>query len=164
MVRLSTAQALSGIRALVPGFLAENPEVAFALQRARFQAAAAAGDGVRALKLARAELAPLAQACPHLLPQLKVLFAPPGSQPCLYVANNLMPVHLRSHCAIDSTGGTVLGIASPRCGLSCLLSGLRTQCGSAFCRVCSSSCGIPGVRWRSRAKVSCLGTARPILF
>ena len=77
MVRLSTAQALSGIRALVPGFLAESPEVAFALQRARFQAAAAAGDGVRALRLARAELAPLAQACPHLLPQLKVLFAPP---------------------------------------------------------------------------------------
>ena len=69
---MRTAQALSSIRALVPSFLAGNPEVAFALQRARFQAAAAAGDGVRALKLARAELAPLAQACPHLLPQLKV--------------------------------------------------------------------------------------------
>ena len=71
-MKRSTAQALAGITALVPGFLAANPDVAFALQRALFQAAAAAGDGGRALKLARAELAPLAQACPHLLPQLKV--------------------------------------------------------------------------------------------
>ena len=77
----------------MPGFLAENPEVAFALQRARFQVAAAAGDGVRALKLARAELAPLAQACPHLLPQLKVPVAPNTSQPCLYVADSFSLVH-----------------------------------------------------------------------
>jgi hypothetical protein len=67
-----TAQALPGIEALVPGFLDGRSDVAFALHAARFHAAAAAGDGVGALQLARAELAPRAQACPHLLPKLKV--------------------------------------------------------------------------------------------
>ncbi len=56
----------------MPGFLDGRSDVAFALHAARFHAAAAAGDGVGALQLARAELAPRAQACPHLLPKLKV--------------------------------------------------------------------------------------------
>ncbi|KAK9834263.1 hypothetical protein WJX81_001484 [Elliptochloris bilobata] len=82
-------EALASIETHVPGLLSVNPDVAFALQRARFQAAAKAGDGGKALHLARSELGPLAQAFPQLLPQLKVALAslipskrhPPGAAP-----------------------------------------------------------------------------------
>lgn len=88
-----TAQALAGINALAPGFLGAHPDVAFALQRARFQAAAAAGDSVGALQLARSELSPLAQACPHLLPQLKARTAGQSMRTSLFQIGHSLVVH-----------------------------------------------------------------------
>lgn len=94
-----TAQALAGISALAPGFLGAHPDVAFALQRARFQAAAAAGNSVGALQLARSELSPLAQACPHLLPQLKARTAAQSMRTSLFqIGHSLFVTAASARC------------------------------------------------------------------
>lgn len=59
-----------------PGLLrGERPELLFDLQRARFARLVSCGDAVGALALARAEMTPLADANPALVPPLKAAMA-----------------------------------------------------------------------------------------
>lgn len=91
------------------GALHNEHAAAFDLGRRAFRAAASAGDAARALALARSRLAPLADACPALVPALKATVA--GLMPVGGGASNDPP-----ECAgaLEALARTVLAAPPPR--------------------------------------------------